>query len=320
MAALNNPKPNPVRVILQSRWLRAALGAAIALFSVLFLGYFVYRNWATIRAYHWQIDYLQFALTALFHMAAFGTAIWGWHSIIARLTGVDDLFLNARIWSYSVLARRLPGVAWEIATRVVMYDQLGVSKAVVGLASLLEMMVISLTGAVLYIALTPFTLAYTRLGNWPLAVALILGLLLTNPRLVTYLVRRVKKDALPVALGYPDMLRWVPVYVLNWIIGGMVLFATVSSIYRLPHAYVLQVIADWILTGVLTSFITFVPSSLGLREVTFTLLLSRYMPEHVAVVAAILTRVFTTLYSLLWLLLITRFGKTKEGSTGCARH
>ena len=69
---------------------------------------------------------------------------------------------------------------------------------------------------------------------------------------------------------------------------------------------VLQVIADWTLAGVVTSIITFVPAGLGLREVTLTLLLSRYMPEHIAVSSAVLMRLLMTSYSILWLLVSER--------------
>lgn len=292
---------------LRSRRLRIALGIAIILFSLAFLGYFIYKNWVTIIAYHWQFNYAQLALTLVFHLSAFMIAIWGWHSIISRLANADNLRLNTKIYCYSAVARRLPGIAWDIATRVVMYDQAGISKAVAGMASLLELGLITLAGIVLYIALVPFTLSYVpQSSTWALAIALAVGTILTNPRLVTYLVRKAKKDALPVSLGYRDTLQWLLIYLLAWITSGLVLYATVRSIYKLAPIYLLQVIADWAFAGVITSFVTFVPSGLGLKEVTLTLLMSRYMPEHIAVAAAIFARLLMTGYSILWTLFSVR--------------
>jgi hypothetical protein len=66
------------------------------------------------------------------------------------------------------------------------------------------------------------------------------------------------------------------------------------------------VLADWTLAGMLGAFVTFVPASLGLKEATLTLLMSRYMPEHIAVVAAILLRLLTTGYSMVLMLAFTR--------------
>jgi uncharacterized membrane protein YbhN (UPF0104 family) len=284
-----------------------AAGGTVVLFSLAFLGYYIYRNWATLTAYHWQVDYAQLGLTLLLYLGAYVFAILGWHSIIGRLAGAHSLSLNTKAYCYGALAGRLPGVALDIATRVFLYDQVGVSKAVVGLASLLELILVALAGVAFYLALLPFTLSFgSRLGLWPLLGALALGLLLTHPRLVTYVVRRVKKDALPVSLRYQDTLRWLLVYVFAWVAGGLMAYATVRVIYALPTRYVLQVVADWSFAAVLTSFITFVPSSLGLKEVTLTLLLSRYMPGYIAVVAVILLRLLTIGYSLLWALCATR--------------
>lgn len=292
-----------IRDRLQSRELSIVLGAGIVLLSLGLLAYYVSRNWAALTAYHWRLNYVQVAWTVLFDLCAYFVAILAWHSMAKRLAGADDLILNTKVYCYGAVAGRLPGIAWGIAARVLLYAQAGVSKSVVGLASLLEMMITIVAGVVFCVAATPFTLSYaSRLGPWSLLAALGLGILLIHPRLVTWVVRKVNKAALPVALRYRDTLRWLFMYLGTWIISGLMMYATVRSVYPLPSRYLLQVITDWTLAGVLTSFVTFVPSSLGLKEVTLTLLMSRYMPGYIAVVAAILMRLFSVGYSVLWML------------------
>jgi len=292
---------------LRGRAFEIVLGAMIVLLSLAFLGYLIHRNWATLTAHRWRFNYAQLVLTMLFYLCAFFIAIWAWHSIINRLAGAGDLRLNARIYCYSTAAARLPGIAWDIATRVVMYDQVGVSKAVTGVASVLELGLITLAGVVFYLALTPFTRSFASgLGGGPLAIALVLGIVLTNPHLASYIVRKVRKDALAIPLRYRDTVQWLLIYVLVWLSGGLLLYATVRSIHDLPLSYVVHVLADWTLAGMLGAFVTFVPASLGLKEATLTLLMSRYMPEHIAVVAAILLRLLTTGYSMVLMLAFTR--------------
>jgi uncharacterized membrane protein YbhN (UPF0104 family) len=290
----------------RSRGSRALLGAALILISLALLAYFIYRNWDALTAYPWQFSHAHFVLTLLLHGCAFIVAIGTWHSIISRLAGASDLRLNAKIYCYSAVARRLPGMLWDVATRVVMYDQVGISKAAAGVASLLEFVLITLAGIVLYIALTPFTLSYAQLGIWVLFGTLGLGLVLTHPYLVTRIMRKLRKDSAPLPLRYRDNIRWLVVYTISWAIGGLILWATVGAIYDLSLDFALQVVADWSLAGVVTSIITFVPAGLGLREVTLTLLLSRYMPEHIAVSSAVLMRILMTSYSILWLLVSER--------------
>jgi uncharacterized membrane protein YbhN (UPF0104 family) len=291
---------------LRSRKPRVLLGAALILVSLALLAYFIYKNWGALTAYPWQLSYPHFVLTLVLHLCAFIIAIAAWHSIISRLAGATDLRLNARIYCYSAVARRLPGMLWDVATRVVMYDQVGISKAAAGVASLLEFVLITLAGIVLYIALTPFTLSYAQLGSWSLFGTLGVGLVLTHPHLVKGVVRKIKKDSVPLPLRYRDNIGWLVIYTASWAIGGLILWATIGGIYDLSSDFALQVIADWTLAGVVTSIVTFVPAGLGLREVTLTLLLSRYMPEHIAVSSAVLMRLLMTSYSILWLLVSER--------------
>ena len=88
-------------------------------------------------------------------------------------------------------------------------------------------------------------------------------------------------------------------YFLRWLTGELMLDATVRTIYDLSLQRLLQVIADWTLSGILASFITFAHSNLGLKDIALALLMSRYVAaEHIAVVSAILTRLLTVVYSL----------------------
>lgn len=282
---------------------RLLLGAAVILLSVLFLAYFIYKNRAALNAYPWQIHYGPLALTLILHLGAFLVAIAAWHSMIKRIAGASNLRLNAKIYCYGALAKRLPGVAWDIATRVVMYDGTGVSKTVVGVVSVLEIVLITLSGIVMYLVLAPLTAAQDLGKNfWLLLIALAIGITLTHPRVVAAAMRRLKRDAVPLSFGYRDTLRWVFAYAWTWILSGLMLYATICAIATLPSVQVLRVLSDWTFAGLITSLLTFLPSTLGIQEVSLTLLLSRYMPEHVAVVSAILMRVLTIAYSTLWTL------------------
>jgi len=302
------------RALVRSRPFKVISAIGLVVFSAAFLGYLVYKNWSIISTYRWQINYAQLALTSVFDLCAYALAALAWHSIIKRLAGVASLSLNLRAYCYGTIAGRLPGVAWNIATRAVLYAQREVSEVVVGLASLLEIGLITLSGVLFYLALAPFTVSYSsRLGSWPLVVALALGILLTHPRAVTFAVRRTKRGAMPISLRYQDTLRWLVIYVGTWVFSGLLLFTTIRVAYNLSARYLLQVLADWTLAGIITSFATFAPTTLGLKEVALTLLLSRYMPQHIAVAAAVFLRLLMVSYSMLWALLVTCF-KSKGAS------
>ncbi len=287
------------------RPLRIVLGAAVVLLSLAFLGYFVYRNRTALTAYQWQPNYGQLALSLVLHLLAFVAAIVAWHLMMRRMAEADNWRHNLRIYCFGALAKRLPGVAWDIATRAVMYDQMGVSKAVVALASVVELVLVFVAGIVSYIALRPFS-SSAALGTLPLLAALALGAILTHPRVLAWAVRRVKREAQVVHLRYRDTLAWLFLYVWTWLFSGAMLFVIIRSLFDLPLGHLPQILADWTLAGLATSLLTFLPTNLGLQEVTLTLLLARYVPEPVALVAVILMRGLTIVYSVLWVLLSTR--------------
>jgi len=291
----------------QGKTFKIVVGGSIVLLSLAFLGHLIYTNWPTLIAYQWLFNYVELALTLLYFSLAMISAMWGWHLIITRLASANDARLNARIYCYAAAAKRLPGTAWDIATRVLMYDQAGVSKALTGVASLLELLLIVVSGSFLYMAFAPFTLSYlSGLGTWPLVVALLLGLVVTHPSLITWIVSKMRKETLPKEPSYRDILLWLLMYVLSWVTSGLMLYGTIRSVYGLSSKHLPQVLADWTLAGLIGAAMTFVPSSLGLREVTLTLLMSRYLPEHIALVASLLVRLLAIGYSMLWMLISTR--------------
>jgi len=85
------------------------------------------------------------------------------------------------------------------------------------------------------------------------------------------------------------------------------LYATARSVYlRFAIEIRVLVIAGRRLAGVLTLFITSVPSSLGLKQVTLTCLSSRCIPLCIAIAAAIRVRLLMTGHSILWMFATTR--------------
>lgn len=81
---------------------------------------------------------------------------------------------------------------------------------------------------------------------------------------------------------------------LVWVLGGVVMFSTINFFQPLPISYLLATIGMWALASSisLAGAITF--TSIGVREVSLTLLLTQLMPLPVAIITIIVIR-------LLWL-------------------
>jgi len=115
-----------------------------------------------------------------------------------------------------------------------------------------------------------------------------------------------------VRVGWGDKLLWFSVYVLGWITGGAILYFLAGSISEVSLTFLPACWGFVALSGVISTLSFFLPSGLGIREVSLSLLLSSYIPLPVAIALSILFRIWiltweTILLFLLWGTIKSRF-------------
>jgi hypothetical protein len=310
---LPSSKGNPViaalltklrnKTILPSWWkkLQVAVPALIFVLCFSILGYGLYKNWTALAAFQWEINYLQVALSFILYTFDLTLAVSGWSLIVSKLAGVSNFRKNLKIYCYSNIASRLPGTVWYIISRAYLYEQQGIAKSVISIGSLLEMVLIILSGVFTYFLFLPFLSPISALRNpLPLIAILLLGLLLTHPAILGAILQRFARGKALHDLRYQDTLVWLGIYVVVWIVGGLVLFSAVNVFYPLPLTQLPGVIGAWTLSGVAASLVFLSPSGLGIRELTLSFLLSHYIPTPLAIVVALGTRVGLTVYEAFW--------------------
>ncbi|HID87235.1 MAG TPA: hypothetical protein EYP55_07625, partial [Anaerolineae bacterium] len=281
-----------IMVFPRRKGLRMVISAAIIILCFLFLGYRLYRNWALLTSYSWEIHFIPLILSFVVYTLELSLATLGWSSITARLAGLSDLHKNLKIYWAANLGKLLPGTVWYIAGRVYLYEQEGVAKAVTAMNSLLELVLLVLAGAVVSLSFLPLLSTPQWLKNPLVLVAIVpLGLLLVHPWTIGGLWRRVGRAEMPESLRWRDTLTWLAIYAGVWMGGGLVLYWAINAFYTLPLTYLPQVIGVWALSE-LTTYISLVsPSGLGIREVALSVLLGYYVPVPIAVVVALAVRI-----------------------------
>ena len=80
-------------------------------------------------------------------------------------------------------------------------------------------------------------------------------------------------------------------------------FLTANILYPLDIQYLGIVIGSFALVGLVGRAITFLPSNMGLQELSYSLLLSTIMPASIGIVLAIVNRIFVILFEFTWSLL-----------------
>jgi len=270
------------------------------------LGLTVYSSWETLARYDWQFDLRYLGVSFACYSVALFLSVLTWHAIIRCLAGFTDFTTNARVYLYSAIAKRLPGVVWYIASRLYLYQQEGIAKTITSTGLALETAMMIVAGMVVY-------LGSLLLGQWgllgggspwlwlglaPLLVVMVQPSLLI--RAVNAVLVRLGRARLEVRVRRQDSLLWVALYAANWVAGGLSLYFLTLAIHPLPAAALFDVVGIVALSGVLSLIAFFVPGGWGIREVSLTLALRPYLPLPLALAVPLLFRLWLIVGEIFW--------------------
>jgi hypothetical protein len=265
---------------------RKRLWRAFQWFAVLvilfFWGRMVWKSRDVLAGYPWRISWiaLGLAFAILVVQVLLLAALW------RRLLALCGAELSRRqgnsIWLQSQLARYLPGGVWEVAARVLMGHQLGISGLVMSAVYGLELGLQILTGGVfLCLALAlrseqPPTIYLILMLAMALVCLLVLMPPVFNP-LVSWGLRVLRRPAVSVQVTYRDSLGLFGAYLLAHALSGLgfVLFVRGVGPLSWPEAprLAMAYVGAWLVGQVAV----FVPTGIGVREGALGLILgSRY--------------------------------------------
>lgn len=276
--------------------LRAVAPWAIRLFRVVLVTAIfwwmlkpVYRRWDEVGPRIMGMNWWLFALAAaMFAVFLFVFRALAWRRII-RGFGYDLPIAPAtRIWSFSELARYIPGVVWQVLGRVQLSKPYGVSATASSASQILELALFMLANII--VAVVCLTLAGLRLippedRHWLLIAVLLIPLLLTllHPKVFYTVLNRVmarlgkpsvsqalKKRQLAAVAAWNILgLLWQSLAI--WILTYSVLGLPIQKWYVLAGAYCLA----WTM-GFSIGFLS--PGGIGVRELVFATTLYFILP------------------------------------------
>ena len=309
-AVLNSAPVARFRQLSRRRAFRLGMNLAILCLILGFLAYALYANWAEVRQYEWTLDYRYLLLAGGVYGLCFLSVMLGWHRVMASLGGMASLRVNARIYCYSSLPKRIPGVVWYIASRVHFYRQEQVSGSITMLATGLETGLLIVSGLLVYLGSLLFRVSTRSAENLsPLVAALLLAplLVLLHPavfnRAVGFLLRKLRRQV-EVSLTGRQSAGLVLLYVPAWILGGLDLYLLANAIYPVSFDHLPAVVGAWAASGAVSLLASFLIQGMGVTEITLAVLLSNFLPAPVAIVISIFFRILLTIGEVVWALLL----------------
>lgn len=213
-----------------------------------------------------------------------------------RMGAQMQLSVAIRIWLIAQIARYVPGNVWHFAGRAYLARQYGIDTQMTSMSMLLELLH-TITAALLIVAASPLVWRQQTLSLWLLLLIPLLACYL-HPQLLQHVLswglRRIGREAIYITLTRRDMLTLLPGYCGVWLLYGCGLYALARSIYPLPLTDLPALSGSFAIAWVIgfLSFIT--PSGLGVREGVLGYLLGMFMPLHVALLLAVLARIWLT--------------------------
>jgi hypothetical protein len=294
----------------RSRLARNFVRVTVGLLVIFFFAYAVVTNWDELSEYQWRIDYRYFAAALLFYGVNFTVVLVAWHRVMASVEAMPDLSVNVRAFCYSSLMRRIPGVLWYIASRTEIYKDAGVARSVTVVSTVLETILLIVTGLFVYLA----SLIFPTTGVMAASLAPGLVLLLLAPfsailhpalfnRLFCYVLTSLNYQG-TYSLGASRLAPLLVIYIVAWVLGGVELLILARAIYPVPVSLLPAIIGAWAASGAASLIAAYAVQGMGLTEVTLAVLLSTFLPLPVSIAISILFRLLCTIGDVVWALLI----------------
>jgi len=296
---------------------------AIVLAIFLFLGKAVWENWAQVKEASFTFRPFPIISSTLIFVFSYFIQIWAWYLITLKLKIALSPPETLKSWFYSQLGKYLPGKVWLLLSRFYFYESKGKSKKAISIALYLETITIIVAAGLMFLAAVisfkEMRSFYSGRQSWWLALLFILAFLSLHPRVLQKILNwtlvQFKKEPISLSISYSDILWILLVCIVSWVSGGVGFYFFVDSVYPVGPQYILFLTGALAFSSTLGLIAIFAPSGLGVREGALVYLLSYMMPEAVAVIISVLTRIWMTLVEIGLIgvvYLISRFQKGLE--------
>jgi glycosyltransferase 2 family protein len=272
--------------------LQLLLIAGTLLFTLTILAFLLYQERELLRQIQWRLEPWLIIGPFCTYLIGLGLVIFVWTDLMRHLGSTLPATIHIEYFCISQLAKRLPGTVWYIAGRSYLYKQMDEPLRRVTFASSVELLITFLSGVLTSLLFAGYFLTeLTVLPWWGWLLLVALGLFLLHPRSLHYWARRFNISEVPM-LHYGRLLLWVALYTLTWMIGGLILYFVGNLVIAIPIAQLPYLLGSWSLVGTLSFLVFFLPTNMGFSEVGLSLLLATIVPSALAVVVAVLNRLF----------------------------
>lgn len=272
----------------------------------------------------WKPEIIPFAMSCVVLVGGYilSAALWG--RIVRDLGGPAlPLVTSVRLFMIANLGRYVPGKIWQIAGLAYLAKREGVPASVATGAAVLGQGVALLAATLIGLGAILGRTELWRWLGWPgsaagLGLAVAIVAVVSIPRIFHRIVAgwfRLTRSELPQEMSRRRNfgLRWLMLYVLNWGVYCVAFWLLYLSFAE--WRTFMQVGPAFAAAYVMGYLALFAPAGAGIREGFLVVLLQPVMVQEVAVVFAVIARLWTTTFELIPALILTVW-RRPAGSPG----
>lgn len=283
--------------------LRRVAAVLLVVATIWWLGRLIAENWAELRRFQWRVDPVLLAGSVAAHVAVLGWGVWVWSRVLRHFdhppvrTGTLQ-----RIWFLSNLARYVPGKVFQFVAVAQLSRTAGLSGAVL-LTSMLVHTGFALLSAGVVAAWTLSGGIAPGLASYAVGGAATAGAVLAvHPAVLNALLgfvpRLLKKPVIRWNARWANGVALLALSVLSWAMYGVAYHLFMAALTDVPWRLLPQM-AGVNALSFLAGYVSPLPGGAGLREISMTALLQPYLPDGVAAVMALASRLWTIAAELL---------------------
>ncbi len=301
------PFAQAMRQLVARPAIKRTIRLGFGLVSILAVGYVLVAGVGRVDWAALNIDWRYIVLAWLATAATVGVGALGWTLLARALLPAIPAKTLTHIHLRSLLAKYLPGGVWNSASKLVLLHQLGAPAKHASLAVLLEPALLLLTGLeALLIMVSVFPSAAPWAGLSPPLLLLLLALTtlacLSLPLLVMKIVRRNQNPELITASSelIPRSFitkLWMAeaVYGFSWLCLCLCFNLIVAAILPIDIKAASVTSVATILSFIICLVVIVIPNGIGLRELSYSVLMSKIMDSVVAVSLGFMFRLIIAL-------------------------
>ncbi len=276
--------------------LSAILKIFFAVIAIAFMGYYLYKNLSDLQQYHWQFNIVLFLISILILWLALFAIVLIFRLIFKKLINVDIGFLQMfRAYNIANIGRYLPGKVWSIFGLFYFTGQYGINKKQTTLAIVANE--VSSKGSGVLLGLCYFLFSSSFQSYLPLMIALLAAcLVIIHPRVLDKVInlalKLVKKQPIKIDFSYSTIFVFFLMYIIIWEIHSLAFYFLINSITPLKAINLVKFSTILPLCWVVGYIILLTPGGIGVREGMLVITLGEFLTPEVALVVAILQRIW----------------------------